>query len=161
VVDLGLRLSDVNEMGLQSEPVSYPSKVDPRVNLRENGATEEECEFLVDERKSWSGGWTGKRVELNAMTSPQFIAWLEKKLIAAGVKKLVPGEEALTAAYKRAVRLSELEKLMLEAKAKTDCMEVAVPRGLASKIRRAIKGTDRPWDLAVWDLVRRSVDRTK
>jgi Protein of unknown function C-terminus (DUF2399) len=45
VVDLGLRLEDVREMGLDSEPVEYDGKVDPRVNLRESGATEAECEF--------------------------------------------------------------------------------------------------------------------
>ena len=102
MIDLGLRLSDVEAMHLQSEPVEYPSHVDPRENLRQRGTTEEECDFLV--RQRGLGGWTGQRVELNAMTSDQFIAWLEAKLMAVGVQKVVPDQETLAKAYRRAVR---------------------------------------------------------
>jgi DNA topoisomerase VI subunit B len=149
VIDLGLRLADVQDMNLESEPVSYPSKIDPRENLRENGATEDECDFLV---QRFGPGWSGQRVELNAMTSPQFVEWLEKKLAATGVAKLVPDDEALAAAYKRAVRLKELERLTSEAKRKTDSMEISVPKGVAAKVKKAIKGKGTPWDLAVWHL---------
>ena len=45
VIDLGLRLADVQAMHLQSKPGSYPSGNDPRINLRACGATEEECQF--------------------------------------------------------------------------------------------------------------------
>jgi DNA topoisomerase VI subunit B len=151
VIDIGLRLADVQDMKLESEPVSYPSKIDPRENLRENGATEDECDFLVQEHFN---GWTGKRVELNAMTSPQFVEWLEKKLAAAGVAKLVPDDEALVAAYKRAVRLKELERLTSEVKRKTDRMEISVPKGLAGKVKKAIDGKVTPWDLAVWSIAK-------
>ena len=41
VIDLGLRLSDAQEMGLASEEVDYPkARVDPRINLRASGADE-------------------------------------------------------------------------------------------------------------------------
>jgi hypothetical protein len=50
------------------------------------------------------------------------------------------------------VRLKELERLTMEAKRKTDRMQVSVPKGLAAKIKKAIKGTDQPWDLAVWTI---------
>ena len=53
VVDMGLRLNDVEKYGLESEPVTYNH--DPGPNLRENGATEDEIEFLRT-----------RRVELNA-----------------------------------------------------------------------------------------------
>jgi hypothetical protein len=45
VVDLGLRLADVQTMDLQSEPVDYRNRKDPRINLRRCGATEEECNY--------------------------------------------------------------------------------------------------------------------
>ena len=41
VVDLGLRLEDVKQWGLDSEEVHY-GKTDPTDNLRDNGATDEE-----------------------------------------------------------------------------------------------------------------------
>lgn len=64
VIDLGLRLEDVRQLDLQKEAVAYPSSKDPRVNLRESGASEEECCFLVNSGRP--GHWTGERVELNA-----------------------------------------------------------------------------------------------
>ena len=85
VIDLGLRLADVRALGLQSEAVTYPGKVDPRVNLRASGATADECDYLV--RDQGRGVWQGERVELNAMVSDVFIAWLERKLVDARVLK--------------------------------------------------------------------------
>jgi len=67
VIDLGLRLDDVWDLGLESEPCEFKEKKDPRERLREYGATEDECDFLV--RRSDLGGWEGDRVELNALTS--------------------------------------------------------------------------------------------
>jgi hypothetical protein len=48
IIDLGLRLADVRQHALQTEPVVYPPKADPRENLRDNGATDEEVRFLAD-----------------------------------------------------------------------------------------------------------------
>lgn len=102
VVDLGLRLTDVEAMGLSSEPVEYTGDSDPRVELRRSGATPDECGFLV-RRRPYSG-WAGERVELNAMTSDQFIDWIERKLTDAGVHKVVPASETLEATYRTTVQ---------------------------------------------------------
>ncbi len=64
VIDIGLRLEDVEAMGLQSEIVHYSGKIDPRINLRVNGATEAECGFLVKTSRS---PWRGKRVPSNSV----------------------------------------------------------------------------------------------
>ena len=79
MVDLGLRLGDVQAMGLEAEPVTtkdFESRVD---TLRAHGATDDEIEFLKEER-----------VELNAMTSRQFIDFIEARLTTHGVQKVVP-----------------------------------------------------------------------
>jgi DNA topoisomerase VI subunit B len=74
VIDLGLRLEDVQARGLQSEPVQYHAvKKAPQQRLRECGATQEECDFLAEEQP-YGRGWTGQRVELNAMDAPTFIS---------------------------------------------------------------------------------------
>ena len=86
------------------------------------------------------------------MTSPRFVSWLEKKLAAAGVEKVVPDDAVLMAAYKRAVRLKELERLSAEAKEKADRMEISVPTELSADVKKAIEGTSTPWDAAVWAL---------
>jgi hypothetical protein len=95
VIDLGLRLEDVRRLKLASEPVQIkPTSAD---NLRTNGATEDEIEFLLGD-----GEGSGQRVELNAMTAPQLIAWLERKLKKHRVEKIVPDDSVLQIAFKRA-----------------------------------------------------------
>jgi hypothetical protein len=59
VVDLGLRLADVRALDLEPEAVFDGGTTSARrFNLSENGATEEEIEFLLH-----------RRVDLNAMTN--------------------------------------------------------------------------------------------
>ena len=81
--------------------MDYRNQKNPRRRLRECGATEAECDFLVEEGH-WRS-WTGQRIELNAMDSAQFIEWLERCLTQAGVTKVVPEAEVLATAYRRAV----------------------------------------------------------
>ena len=98
-IDLGLRLEDIQKYGLESEDVYYKGangrtlsddqsiRLKIRDQLKENGATEEEIEFLLR-----------RRVELNAFTSDQLIEWIEEKLDEHGVEKVVPEEETLAKA---------------------------------------------------------------
>lgn len=165
VVDLGLRLADVQAMKLQSEPVEYDSKTDPRVNLAECGATAAEQRYLVSSfiasPGKWQGDdyieagrWTGQRVELNAMTSAQFITWLEGKLVEHQVRKLVPDERTLATAYRRAVRIAQVQQALDRALAELPADEIQPPPGLAEVIQRRIAGTALPWDQALFELVR-------
>ena len=112
VIDLGLRRVDVQKMNLDKEYVQLEQDKDPRIKLREYGALPDELEFLVGGKHGHGKGayWDGFRVELNAMTSRQFITWLEAKLTEHGVEKIVPGTDLLgpiwhsahrTAAYSR------------------------------------------------------------
>ncbi len=155
VIDLGLRLEDVQEMNLQSETVDYNGKVDPRINLKQSGATDAECAFLVRHRYPWSG----ERVELNAMTAPQFVAFLERKLDQYGVKKVIPDDKTLAAAYEHASRLAIIQTAIDRATQEIGD-SAAPPADLAEQLRRMVDGTDLPWDEALWELVRQQ-DNTK
>jgi hypothetical protein len=87
-----VRLGDAQAMGLEAEPVTvkdFESRVD---TLRAHGATDEEIEFLKDER-----------VELNAMTSRQFIGFIEAKLTVHGVQKVVPTAGTIEAHARRLI----------------------------------------------------------
>jgi len=150
VVDLGLRLTDVADMELQSEPVEYKSNCDPRWNLRNSGATEEESDYLVH-----AGGcsrWQGQRVELNAMSADQFVAWLEAKLVEAGVEKVVPAADVLEKAYRRAVRLEALRRAIAATLADMDGDDVDVPTDLLEDVTARITGTADAWDDALLDI---------
>ena len=150
VVDLGLRLDDVRGWGLESEAVNY-GKSDPRPNLLDKGATVEEVAFLHAGVNA-AGQHHGRRVELNAFTSDQFIRWIEGKLDLHGIGKVVPAAADLTTAYRRALATHEvnaaLPKLAEAARLAAD--ERPVPRGLAGRVERMVQA-DRgmPWDVAI------------
>ena len=76
VIDLGLRLKDVQECDLESEPTHHKIGT---LKMYQNGATSEEIKFLKTQR-----------VELNAFASEDFIEWIEKKLTEHGVILHVP-----------------------------------------------------------------------
>jgi len=151
VVDLGLRLADVQAMGLASEPVEYGGRQDPRWNLRESGATEAECDYLA--HTSGRGRWQGQRVELNAMAADQFVGFLEAKLQAAGVGKVVPDAEVLERAYRRAKQLVEVRRAAEEALTKAEGEDIELPADLVGKVASRVAGKATSWDEAIWDIV--------
>ena len=141
-VDLGLRLADVTQWGLDSEKFFSMSAVRAmRANLIKNGATDEEASFI-------SGG---RRVELNAFTSADLVKFIEGKLVEHGVKKIIPDVETQEAAYRRALK-NEFIKQRFDA-LKADADEYAdsadVP-DLKCKITKQLKDDPTlPWDAAV------------
>jgi hypothetical protein len=79
VVNLGLEPREALDMGLQPEPVE-----------RKRGRVAPVAEY-AKEHAEWL---QSNRVELNAMTTPQFLAWLDRKF-ADQVGKVVPPDEVL------------------------------------------------------------------
>ena len=136
VIDLGLRLIDVEAMHLDSEAVDYGTN-DPRQKLIEHGATPTEANYLVTGKKD--GRWIGKRVELNAMDAQQFITWLEGKLQAQGVTKFIPDDDAaIKAAWRRAWCINALNQAIQEA-AKALPEPPEPPEDLPEQIRIALE----------------------
>lgn len=153
VVDIGLRLIDVQEMGLEvgDEPFTFKDKADPRNYLRRIGASRDECNFLVHGRSGH--GWYGRRVELNAMGSRQFLDFLERKLQENGVQKVVPAsDEYLAAAYKRAAILAGAQAQIDRLFADLAAQEVAIPDDLRQRLTERLEGSSQSWDEALFDL---------
>jgi hypothetical protein len=149
MIDLGLRLSDVEKWQLQSEAVQYNS--DPTCNLKENGATAEEIRFLCECSRR-----RGKRVELNAFTSDQFVAWLDSKLVEHGVEKVIPDNGILDQAYRRAAAVRRYQELIDEAgeKIATYAKGLTVPHTLRAKVaKRLAKDPTLAWDEALAVLI--------
>jgi hypothetical protein len=145
VIDLGLRLEDVEDSGLEAEDVIHVS--DPGPNLRENGATAEEIAFLQT-----------RRVELNAFASADFVAWIERKLEQQGVAKIVPDRHALTLAYRRSVASRYIASRLRSTiyKAQRHAAEAPVPDDLATLVAAGLRD-DRAqsWDQVVQRLTMR------
>jgi DNA topoisomerase 6 subunit A-like protein len=148
VIDLGLRLEDVEERGLEGEEVDY-GKINPyvvRENLKQSGASPEEVEFLVDQR-----------VELNAFTADGLVEWLEEKLEEHGVEKVVPELDMLQEAYRRekqsAYLKDKFEALLKESKEYADGVEL--PEDLDEKVVDVLKDSpELSWNQAVAEIAR-------
>jgi hypothetical protein len=158
VIDLGLRLEDVRVMDLASEPVEYRGEKDPWRRLKECGATQEECSFLAQpEQRCQHTGWTGKRVELNALTSEQFIDFLERKLVEIGVKKLVPDAQILETVFRRLWKVAAMQEAIDQAVQEMKEVEIPEPASdLADKVAALIEGKAIPWETAVAAIVQKA-----
>jgi hypothetical protein len=160
VIDLGVTLPDVRAMGLQSERVTYRHAADPRLELDRCGATPEEHAFLVGERR-WNPSthqvyWTGQRVELNAMTSDQFVGWIEQRLTDHGVTKVVPTPDTLAKAYRLAMRTKTINEQLARLQMTTREQAMLIPDDLTARVHEALRENPaRSWDAAVWALVHR------
>jgi hypothetical protein len=141
VIDLGLRLEDID--GLETEEVYVADRHKAAANLRENGATAEEIEFLLE-----------KRVELNAFASDQLIDWIEWKLQEHGVAKVVPDSETLADAYRRMRRQALVQARIDAVVAGLGVADgVTVPARLTERVTRRLADTP----TARWDAVLRKI----
>jgi len=151
VFDLGLRLDDVQALDLPAEDVLY-GKTDPRANLLEYGATDDEVEFLCSGVNWRKGGYFGQPVELNAMPSDVLIEWLEGKLNELGIQKVLPDDATLEQAYRRAVEahyINEHSREVIRQAAK-HAEQIDVPADLRAEVEKRLRENPRmPWDKSV------------
>ena len=152
IIDLGLRLADVREMDLQSEPVTTSGDWSKRADtLKAHGALPEEIGFLRE-----------RRVELNAMPSSVFVQFLERKLSEHGVCKVVPEDDSVLEQHARRVIARTLLNKALDAlrpQVEEQATEVALPPDLRHQVTAALAlQPDLPWDLAVAEIARQSIN---
>jgi hypothetical protein len=153
IVDLGLRLEDAEDMGLDPETVEVAESGDAtRDTLARHGATNEEIEFLCPEVGDC------QRIELNAMTARQLIDFIEEKLEEHGVEKLVPNEKTLIEHAKRlkeqAIAQRVLDRLGPYIKRKAEAATADLPDDLTQMVEEALTDDpEKPWDEALADLI--------
>jgi hypothetical protein len=125
IVNLGLEPWDAVAAGLEIEDVDRGDKRKPvaeYVTAREDG-------------DRWEEWLQTHRVELNAMTTPEFIEWLDDKMAEHGDGKLTPPAKVLTA---------ELDK-KLEAKVRAILTErILREAGLEAQVGNTIDAIERP-----------------
>lgn len=84
IINLGLEPKEGIEMQLQVEAVMRKN-ADKQVPVGR---------YVTDEWRQWL---QTKRIELNAMTTPRFLVWLDQKMAEHEIGKLVPPEAVLSA----------------------------------------------------------------
>jgi hypothetical protein len=98
VVNLGLEPKEGLKMGLQVENITGKKKEMPV------------AEYVTNKWKKWL---QTKRIELNAMDTPQFIKWLNDTMGKHGNEKVVPTKDVLTSELLQHGR-KELNKAVIE-----------------------------------------------
>lgn len=147
VTDLGLRLEDARKYGLQDEPCVFKGGF-----ARDSICTDEEKAFLR----------SGRRVELNTFTAPQFIEWIESALTAHGLgNRLVPDDAVLSEAWRRALLVARLnhaiDRELQDALVRTE--EEDVPNGLRERVAAAVRGGPQPWDAVLYEMAQEALHR--
>jgi hypothetical protein len=111
IVNLGLEPWEGFQMGLESEAMEEKKKERPVAEYVK------EREDAAPDGNSWEQWLQANRIELNAMTTPQFIEWLDGKM--EGYSKLIPPEEVVAAELEERlaakVREQVIERILREA----------------------------------------------
>jgi hypothetical protein len=149
VIDLGLRLADVEDLEAE-DAYDRGSEEKISANLRDNGATEEEIEFLLT-----------SRVELNAFASDELVEFIEQKLEEHGIKKVVPDDERLADAFRLFVHSARVKEIVETALEDDDRELIEVPADLSKQVDAYLKAhPEEPWEVAVRTIAERlDVDR--
>jgi hypothetical protein len=139
VTDFGLRLEDARKYGLADERCKAPKHIE-----HDLGCTDDEKKFF----------YSGRRIELNAFTAPQFVEWLEGKLRAAGLddrERMIPPDDVLERAYRRCIVTVRTNKAVRDtyAGALNEAKEAKVPGRLRARLRSMMRGVDEPWDIVL------------
>jgi hypothetical protein len=112
IINLGLEPWEAIEMGLEVETIEESDKRKAVADYVFDYYDEDEDDD-DDEDNEWGDWLQTHRVELNAMTTPRFIAWLDEKMEEYASGKLIPPDDVVEA---------ELAKV-LEAKVRADLTE--------------------------------------
>jgi hypothetical protein len=148
IVDLGLQPWEAIEMGLEVEDVEEKDRRKPVADY----VTDRED--VAPNGDPWDEWLQTHRVELNAMTTPQFIAWLDGKMADYG--KLVPPPEVLATELdtriEEKLRADITERILREAGFEAQVADAAAaiktptPAALTKVIRQLFKREpDREW----------------
>ena len=134
-------------MGLECEEVNFGNRKPKRETIESNGATPEEIDFLM----------SGRRVELNHMTSPQMAEWIEGKFAEYGVEKVIPDSETLKHAYRNLAARHKLEQIVDDHRQEivNEFESLDVPAEIRDRVEEHLKeNPELSWTAALNQIVR-------
>jgi DNA topoisomerase VI subunit B len=150
VIHIGLQWKDIDDETLwpfaEKAANSKSDDVTRSAKMKRHGATDREITFLLTQR-----------IELNAMTSRQFINFVERKLVKHGVRKLVPGVKLIKDTYRAMVRNEFIRAAFEDAveEAREEMESIAVPDTIIDQVEAMLKKNPKlRWDEAVAQIVK-------
>jgi hypothetical protein len=97
VIDLGLHLEEGLSLGLDTEEFTRKKALPDGLVLTETGREYFEGEEVWRNESNTKRAWVCERIELNAFTAPELIAYVERQLQQADVRgKVIPTDEVIT-----------------------------------------------------------------
>src|SRR5262249_36748624 len=109
---------------------------------------------------------SGRRVELNELTAPEFLEWLQAKLDQHLPGRLVPADNVLEEAYRRAIVVARVNQAIKKAieEATEEARDASISEDLDCLVRHAMSENDPDgrdesvaWDQALYGLVARKI----
>jgi hypothetical protein len=160
IVNLGLEPWEAIEMDLETETLDEKDRVKPV------------ADYVREHDGNWEDWLQSNRIELNAMTTPQFLEWLDRKMAEFGSGKLVPPsdvlEQELADRLENKVRTAITEHILREAQIDTRVTaavaKIKKPDGatLARDIKRLFEQqSDRQWQDAIEAVASRRARRAR
>ena len=140
IVNLGLEPWEAREMGLGVEAVEEKD--------RSKGV----AEYVLEREDGdyWKQWLQTHRVELNAMTTPAFIAWLDRKMAEHGDGKLIPPPEVLEV---------ELESELEDQVRKNITERILREADFEARVASAMEAIERPSSLELTNGIRELFER--
>ena len=135
IINLGLEPWEAVEMGLEVEDISGEPDADDddndeRRKTRRKPVADYVHEYDREHGTEWADWLQTHRVELNAMTTEQFIEWLDVKMAEHGDGKLIPPPEVLEAELAKRVEAKLREDITGASCERLDWMSRLRPRSL-------------------------------
>lgn len=127
VINLGLEPDEAVDMGLQVE--TFDSKHPRPV-----------ADYVSPD---WADWLQSRRVELNAMTTPEFIQWLEHKLAVYGVGKVIPSVPVLSNALEESAEAVVRQTVM---------NDILHEHGYEARVQSVLTATRERLELAKHDI---------
>ena len=93
VIDLGLFVEDAMALGIRPELFTRKKALQKELVLSDAAR-----QAFAGEKQRGKNEWIGQRVELNALSAPQLVTYIERRLAECGARgKVIPPDTVLTA----------------------------------------------------------------
>jgi hypothetical protein len=145
IVHLGLHPWEAVALGLEVEELDEDEDENGKRKRKAVADYVKEREDLTPTGETWEEWLQTHRIELNAMTTPEFIAWLDDKMAEHGDGKLIPPKDVIAAELEEhlavEVRAAVRERILREAGFDDQVAEVlaAIKRPGAAALVTGIK----------------------
>jgi hypothetical protein len=139
-INLGLEPWEAVDMGLQVEPVKAKE---------ERAVAQYIWDYDEEQGTTWASWLQEHRVELNAMSTPGFLSWLDAKMAEHGIGKVIPPEPVLLARSlehgEKVIRTELTQRILEEADFETQVENAMVElsklaEGDAPRLPKGVRG---------------------